>query len=216
MPSVSAAAVTEALQWRYATTKFDPSKKVAKETWAALEQALVLAPSSYGLQPWKFFVVDDPAVRERLSAASWGQRQPVDCSHFVVFTARRNFDGTDLERFINRSAEVRRVTHESLKGYAKVISGSLERARSGGALDSWMGRQVYIALGEFMTAAALLRVDTCPMEGLDPAKYDEILGLGSQGYGTLCACAAGYRASDDKYASEPKVRFKDSEVLLHV
>ena len=216
MPSVSASAVTEALNWRYATKKFDPTKKISKETWAALEQALVLAPSSYGLQPWKFLVVDDPAIRERLSAASWGQRQPVDCSHFVVFTARKNYDGTDLERFINRSAEVRRVSHESLKGYAKVISGSLERARSGGALDSWMGRQVYIALGEFMTAAALLRVDTCPMEGLDPAKYDEILGLGSQGYGTLCACAAGYRASDDKYASEPKVRFKDSEVLLHV
>jgi nitroreductase len=216
MPSVPAAAVTEALNWRYATKKFDPSKRIAKETWAALEQSLVLAPSSYGLQTRKLFVVDDPATRERLSAASWGQRQPVDCSHFVVFTARKNYDGADLERFINRSAEVRRVSHESLKGYAKVISGSLERARSGGALDSWMGRQVYIALGEFMTAAALLRVDTCPMEGLDPAKYDEILGLGSQGYGTLCACAAGYRASDDRYASEPKVRFKDSEVLVHI
>lgn len=208
--------LTEALHWRYATKKFDPSAKIPAATWAALEEALVLAPSSFGLQPWKFVIVQDGATREKLSAAAWGQRQPVDCSHFVVFTARKNYDGADLERFINRSAEVRRVSHESLKGYAKVISGSLERARSGGALDSWMGRQVYIALGEFMTAAALLRVDTCPMEGLDPAKYDEILGLGSQGYGTLCACAAGYRASDDRYASEPKVRFKDSEVLVHI
>jgi len=216
MTSLSAKAVTEALEWRYATKKFDATKKIPKETWNALERSLVLAPSSYGLQPWKFIVVGNPELREKLSAASWGQRQPVDCSHFVVFAGRKNLDAKDLERYISRSAEVRRVTPESLKGYASVISGSLDRARAGGFLDSWMARQVYIALGEFMTAAALLQVDTCPMEGLEPAKYDEILGLSGLGYGTLCACAAGYRAKDDKYATEPKVRFKESEVLLHI
>jgi nitroreductase len=216
MTSISERALTDALQWRYATKKFDSSKKIPKDTWEALEQALVLAPSSYGLQPWKFIVVDDAAKREMLAEASWRQRQPVDCSHFVVFTARKGYDGKDLERYIARSAEVRRIPHDSLKPYAGIISGSLERARSGGVLDTWMARQVYIALGEFMTAAALLRVDTCPMEGLDPSKYDEILGLQTQGYSTLCACAAGYRSGDDKYASEPKVRFSASEVLIHV
>jgi nitroreductase len=79
-----------------------------------------------------------------------------------------------------------------------------------------MSRQAYIALGEFMTAAALLGVDTCPMEGLEPAGYDGILGLSGQGYGTVCACAAGYRAPDDKYASLPKVRFKPDDVLVHL
>ena len=208
--------ITEALQWRYSTKKFDPSRRIPKETWEALEQALILSPSSYGLQPWKFIVVEDPAIRVKLSAASWGQKQPMDCSHFVVFSARKGYDGRDLERYISRSAEVRRVPQESLKGYAGKILGSLERARSGGELDNWMARQVYIALGEFMTSAALLRVDTCPMEGLEPAKYDEILGLGPQGYSTLCACAAGYRSVDDKYATEPKVRFSESEVLVHL
>ena len=216
MTHVSAKSVTEALHWRYATKKFDSLRKIPKETWATLEQALVLAPSSYGLQPWKFIVVEDRATREKLSAASWGQRQPIDCSHFVVFCGRTDYSEKDLERFINRSAEVRRVTHDSLKGYAGIILGSLERARAGGFLDTWMARQVYIALGGFMSASAILRVDTCPMEGLEAAKYDEILGLGAQGYATLCACAAGYRASDDKYATEPKVRFKESEVLVHI
>ncbi len=216
MTSIAAKTLTDALQWRYATKKFDASRKIPKETWAALEEALILAPSSYGLQPWKFVVVDDPATREKLSAASWGQRQPVDCSHFVVLAARKNYSAGDLERYISRSAEVRKISPDALKGYANVISGSLDRARQGGFLDSWMSRQVYIALGQLMTAAALLAVDTCPMEGLEPAKYDEILGLAPQGYYTLCACAAGYRSSDDKYASEPKVRFNPLEVLIHV
>src|SRR5580658_1680051 len=88
MTPVSTTSVTEALHWRYATKKFDPARKIPDATWAALEEALVLAPSSYGLQPWKFIVVRDHATRERLSAAAHTQRQPVDCSHFVVFAGR--------------------------------------------------------------------------------------------------------------------------------
>jgi|HubBroStandDraft_1064217.scaffolds.fasta_scaffold323158_2 nitroreductase len=208
--------VIEALHWRYATKKFDASRKIPDATWAALEEALVLAPSSYGLQPWKFIVVRDPATRERLSAASWGQRQPVDCSHFVVFAGRKNYDARDLERYIARIAEVRGATKESLKGYADVIAGGTEKARQGGYLDMWLSRQVYIALGQFMASAALLGVDTCPMEGIEPPKYDEILGLTAMGYTALCAGAAGYRAADDRYAASPKVRFKAEEVIIHV
>ncbi len=216
MQSVPTKTVTDALNWRYATKKFDPPRKIPAETWGALERALVLAPSSYGLQPWKFVVVQDPATRERLSAASWGQRQPLDCSHFVVFAARKSYDLKDLERFMERTAEVRGVSRESMKGYENIITGSIRNAGTSGYLDHWMGRQVYIALGQFMAAAALLAVDTCPMEGLEPAKYDEILGLPAMGYTTLCAGAAGYRAADDKYASQPKVRFRDEDVIVHV
>jgi nitroreductase len=216
MTPVSTETVTEALQWRYATKKFDASRRIPAGTWAALERALVLAPSSFGLQPWRFIVVTDPDTRERLSAASWAQRQPLDCSHFVVFAGRRDYDAGDLEHFIERTAEVRGVAKASLKGYADIIAGSTERARQGGYLDSWMARQVYIALGQFMASAALLGIDTCPMEGIDPAEYDRILGLTAMGYTALCAGAAGYRAADDKYAAAPKVRFRDEEVVLHV
>src|ERR1035438_2572812 len=191
MTSITAKTLTEALEWRYATKKFDSARRIPDETWSALERALVLAPSSFGLQPWKFFVVRDAATREKLSAASWGQRQPVDCSHFVVFAGRKGYDAKDLEHFIGRAAEVRGTTRESLKAYADIIAGSADKARKAGYLDSWLARQVYIALGQFMASAALLGIDTCPMEGLDPAEYDRILGLAAMGYTALCAGAAG-------------------------
>jgi nitroreductase len=216
MPSVSTKTVTDALHWRYATKKFDPAGKIPADTWAALEEALLLAPSSYGLQPWRFIVVTDPATRAKLAAASWGQRQAIDSSHFVVFAARKGYDEKDLEHYVERTAEVRGITKESIQGYADVIASSLKRAREAGFLDAWMAKQVYIALGQFMTSAAILGVDTCPMEGIDPAKYDEVLGLAAKGYVTLCACAAGYRSAEDKYANSPKVRFKADEVILHV
>jgi nitroreductase len=216
MTPISANSITEALHWRYATKKFDSARKIPAPTWEALEQALVLAPSSYGLQPWKFIVVQDPATREKLSAAAHGQRQPVDCSHFVVFSAHKNLDAAHVDRHIQRVAEVRAVSLESLKGYADLMKGSADQARKAGFLDAWMARQVYIALGVFMTSAALLGVDACPMEGIEAPKFDEILGLSALGYGALCACAAGYRAADDKYAAAHKVRFKAQDVIVHV
>jgi nitroreductase len=213
---ISAATLSEALHWRYATKKFDPARTIPDATWAALEEALVLSPSSAGLQPWRFVVVRDPATREKLSAAAHGQRQPLDCSHFVVFAGRKNYSDGDLEHFMSTTAEVRGASRESLKGYEGMIAGSVARARQGGYLDTWMSRQVYIALGLFLTSAALLGVDACPMEGFEPPKFDEILGLTARGYTALCCGAAGYRSADDKYAASPKVRFKADEVILHV
>jgi nitroreductase len=213
MTPASPTTVLEALQWRYATKKFETAKKIPADTWAALEQALVLAPSSYGLQPWKFVVVDNPGLRQKLSAASWGQTQPVDCSHYVVFAHRKNLSAADIDRFIDRVVEVRGGAKEGLKGYRDIMVEATEKARVEGYLDTWMSHQVYIALGQFMAAAALLGIDTCPMEGIERGKYDEILGLTSQAYSTLCACAAGYRSADDRYARMAKVRFAHHEVV---
>jgi nitroreductase len=202
-----------ALGWRYATKKFDPARAIDPAGWAALEQSLVLAPSSFGLQPWRFVVVRDSALREALVPASWGQTQPRDCSHYVVFTVRVDLGEDHVDRYLRRTAEVRGVTVESLAGFRQVMLTSLNRARAAGSLDEWQTRQLYIALGQFMAAAALLGVDTCPMEGIEPARYDEILGLAGTGYRTVVACAAGYRAADDKYAATPKVRFPVHEVI---
>jgi nitroreductase len=216
MKPITAATLLEALNWRYATRKFDPAKKIPADTWAALEQALVLAPSSSGLQPWKFIVVQDPATRQKLSAASHGQTQPVDCSHFVVFAVRKNLGADHVDRYLDRIVEVRGGTKDALKGYRDRMIGSLEKARAGGYLDVWQSHQIYIALGQFIASAALLGVDTCPMEGIEPPKYDEILGLAAQGHTALCAGAAGYRAADDKYATAKKVRFKPADVIQHI
>ncbi len=205
-----------ALNWRYATKKFDPARKIPAATWTTLEQALVLAPSSFGLQPWKFLVVDSPAVRQKLVAASWGQTQPAEASHLVVFAVHKDLGAADVAHFVQRIAEVRGVTVESLTPYHNIMAQSLAGAKAGGTLDAWQSRQVYIALGQFMAAAALLGIDTCPMEGLIPAQYDELLGLVGTPYSTLCACPAGYRSSDDKYATMPKVRFPVAEVIQHI
>jgi nitroreductase len=216
MKPITSDTLLEVLHWRYATKKFDPTKKIPADTWATLEQALVLAPSSFGLQPWKFIVVQDPATRQKLSAASWGQTQPVECSHYVVFTVRKNLGADHVDRYLDRIVEVRGGTKDALKGYRDIMLGSLEKARAGGYLDMWQTHQVYIALGQFMASAALLGVDVCPMEGIEPPKYDEILGLAAQGCTALCAGAAGYRAADDKYAAAKKVRFKPADVIQHV
>jgi len=215
-PPVAAADLLSSLRWRYATKKFDPAKKISAELWTAVEESLVLAPSSYGLQPWKFLVVTDPAIRAKLQAHAWGQNQTVDCSHFVVFAVRQDIGSDHVDRYLDRISEVRGVGKESLGGFRKMLLSSLEKAAAKGSLNTWQTHQVYIALGQFMAVAALLQIDTCPMEGIEPEKFDQVLGLEGTGYKTVVACAAGYRAADDKYANIAKVRFAAKDVIVHV
>jgi nitroreductase len=213
--SFSPTAVLTALNWRYAVKKFDPARKIPVDTWAALEQSLVLSPSSYGLQPWKFFVVETPSVREQLLPHSWGQRQVVDASHLVVFAVKKDVGPADAERLVSRSAAVRGIPVEKLAGYKNMMVGSLTRG-SAADIDVWMSRQVFIALGVFLTTAAVLGVDACPMEGFVPEKYDELLGLAAKGYAARVAATAGYRAADDPNAALAKVRFPVEEVVERV
>lgn len=214
--SLSPSDLVAALQWRYATRKFDPAKKIADDVWQALEQALVLAPSSIGLQPWKFYVVTSQAMKERLLPASWNQVQVVECSHYVVFTVRQDLGLDHVDRHIGRMVEVRGVTPESLDRFKKMTLGNLDKARAEGRLDTWQTHQVYIALGQFMTSAAVMGIDACPMEGFEPEKYDDILGLKGTGYASVVACAAGYRQPDDRFAAMKKVRFKTDEVVVRI
>ena len=204
------------LNWRYATKQFDPQLKIAPQTWAALEETLLLTPSSFGLQPWKFLVVTDAATRERLVPISWGQRQVADASHLVVFAVKRNFGEADIDAYLNRIVDVRGTSRESLSGYRGMMVGNLIQNRDEAGRKNWATNQTYIALGNFLTSAALLGVDACPLEGIEPAKYDELLGLKEQGLATVVAAAAGYRAAGDKYASARKVRFLKSEVLTEI
>lgn len=213
---VSNETLLEQLNWRYATQRFDPTRKIADVEWRALEQALVLSPSSIGLQPWKFLVVTDAAVKAGLRAASWRQPQPEECSHFVVFAVRKDLDAGHVERHVERIIEVRGVERESLAKFQSMTLRNLEKARAEGRLDTWQTHQVYIALGQFMACAAMVGIDTCPMEGIDAAKFDEILGLAGTDYATVVACAAGYRAADDKYAATKKVRFRSEDVIVRI
>ena len=214
MQPVSKETVLQQLNWRYATKAFDPAKKISVETWEVLRQSLVLTPSSYGLQPWKFFVVENPATKEALVAHSWGQRQVADASHTIVMATKKDPNEADLDRYLQRIVAVRGGTVEGLAGFKKMMLGSLNSPGFDG--NEWAARQVYIALGNLMTTAAMLGVDACPMEGISPAKYDEVLGLSALGYATCVVCTLGYRSPDDKYAAIPKVRYPASEVVQSI
>lgn len=216
MSSLTPDSLLAALRWRYAVRGFDAARKIPADLWSVLEESLVLSPSSIGLQPWKFIVVTDAAMKAKLQPAAWNQAQVVDCSHFVVFTVRRDLDEAHVDRHIARMSEVRGITTESLGKFRAMVTGNLDQARREGRLDTWQTHQLYIALGGFMTAAATLGVDTCPMEGFEPAKFDEILGLSGTAFASVVCCAAGYRRPDDKYGAMPKVRFPASEVVTHI
>ncbi len=214
--AVSPAQVLAQLQWRYAVKKFDPSKKIPADAWDVLEQSLILTPSSFGLQPWKFFVVDNSALRQELLANSWNQAQVVEASHLVVLAIKKEMGEAEVDRYIQDMSDKRNVPIDGLAGLNKMIKGFMANPDKGFTTDEWAIRQVYIAIGQFMTSAAMLGIDTCPMEGFNPAKYDEILGLTAQGYASVLVCPAGYRAADDKYAVMPKVRYDRSEVIGHI
>jgi nitroreductase len=206
--------LVQQLRWRYATKKFDSARRIPAETWATLEHSLVLAPSSFGLQPWKFVVVESPEIRAKLQPISWNQSQVVDASHFVVFAGRLRLDSTDINALIAKTSELRGVPPEKLEGYKNMMLGFRQKLEDAGGLDAWSARQVYLAIGGLLTSAALLGIDACPLEGIDPAGYDQILGL--RGYSTLCAVALGYRSPEDATANLPKVRYPVSQVIHRV
>ena len=203
----------QALQWRYATKVFDATKKIPADMWAAIEQSLVLTPSSYGLQPYRFLIVADPAKRAALLPHSWNQKQVVDASHFVVCVARKVMKEADVDNFIRRISQICDVPAESLGAYRGKMMGDVVSGPRSKIAHEWATRQAYIALGNLMTVAAVLGVDACPMEGLNPAEYDRILDLEGTDYKTVVACALGYRAANDKYASLPKVRFETKDLV---
>ncbi len=204
------------LNWRYATKRFDPHRKISGADWAALEEALVLTPSSFGIQPWKFIVVTDAEVRQQLVAASWGQTKVADCSHLVVFAIKRDLNEKDVENYVDRISEVRQAPRAALADFRDMMVGFVGKRNNGFNINDWAARQAYIALGNFLTSAALLGIDACPMEGIEPEKYNEILGLNEQGLSAVVVAAAGYRAPDDTYAALKKVRFPKEEVLVEV
>jgi nitroreductase len=206
--------IEQQLAWRYATKVFDPTQKISDADWRTLESSLILCPSSFGLQPWKFFVITDPEMKTKLKPATWNQSQVVDASHVVVFAIVKDLSVDHIDRFIARTAEVRGTTVEALAGFRKMLVGTMINPPFD--VNEWAARQCYIAIGFFMAAAAMLGIDVCPIEGFMPEKYDEILELESQGYSACVIAAVGYRSANDKYATMPKVRYKSEEVVKRI
>ncbi len=209
------AKIQEALEWRYATKKFDASKKIAAQDWKTLTESLTLAPSSYGIQPWKFLVIENPEVREQLKPVSWGQTQVTDASHYVVFLYKDSVDEAFVQKYIERIAEVRGAPLEALAGYKEMMVNNLVKGPEE-KIRVWSQRQTYIAMGFLLETAALLKIDATPMEGFDPAAYDKILGLEGTGWKSVATVALGYRHPEDSFQSLKKVRFANESLIEYV
>ncbi len=215
-PFLSSDELINALNWRYSTKAFDPTRKIPAETWTAIEDSLVLSASSFGLQPYQFIIVKDPAIRAKLVPHAWGQKQIVDASHLVVFASRTSVTEAEIDELVQLTSSTRNVPAEALAGYRGMMTGILLADSFKAFAPHWTARQAYIALGSLLTHAALLGIDACPMEGFVPAEFDKILGLTEQGLTAAVACPLGYRAADDKYAGLAKVRFAKADLVKTV
>jgi nitroreductase len=216
MPSILPKQLIDQLNWRYATKQFDPTRKISARDWATIEEALLLSPSSGGLQPWKFLVITNPELRAKLRTVSYGQAQITDASHLVVLAARNDLGEADVDAHIRRVAELQGAPVEALAPLRNMLVGGIVNGMDAAGRAAWARNQTYLALGNLLTSAALLGVDACPMEGFDHAQYDQILGLGAEGYATAVIATLGYRAAADKYAHAPKVRFPKAQVFAEV
>lgn len=202
------------LNWRYATKKFS-ERKVSTEEVNQLISAINLSASSTGLQPYRIFVVENPELRAQLAEGSFN-RQIADSSHLIVFAAFEKVTLQHIEDYMNLVASQRGIPVESLADFKMALVGGILN-RSDEENSAWSGRQAYIALGTALIAAADLKIDTTPMEGFDPAKFDELLGLKALGLKSVVTLAIGYRDEElDIFASFKKVRLPEAEFATFV
>lgn len=201
--------------WRYATKKFDASKKISIEDLHILKEAIRLSSSSYGLQPYKIIIVENPEIRSKLLGASYGQKQVVDASHLIVFANELNFGEEGINNFSKNMSETRGITIDSMQGYVDYMKSSIiglpEDTR-----NIWTAKQTYLALGNLLNAAAELKIDVTPMEGFIPAQVNEILGLNEQGLNAALMAPIGYRSEEDNTQYFKKVRKSNEELFITI
>lgn len=204
--------ILNALTWRYAVKTFDSTKSVSDENIATILEAARLAPSSVGLEPWKFIVVTNPELRTKLRAAGYDQTKITDASYLVVIAHRTDADALPQE-LIDRAMTTTGATAEDLAGLKAMAEGSVQGHKgSDDIMQGWLAAQTYIPLGMMMQTAALLAVDACPMEGFDVGQVNEILGLKEKNLSVSTMIAFGYRGADE-YANSPKVRRAYNDVI---
>ncbi len=207
--------ILEALNWRYAVKQFDSAKSLGPEQIAFLKETLRLAPSSWGLQPWRFVFVARGELRKKLREKAMKQAQVEDCSQLIVLCRPEMIGQADVDKYVTMNANATGVPRESLEGLKKVISGFISGLTEERAA-AWMEVQVHIALGFLLAACAEAGIDACPMEGFERDGFDELLGLREKGLRSVVVCAAGMRAASDKYAQRAKVRYSTGDVILSI
>ena len=207
--------VLEELNWRYATKKFDTLKKLTPQQIDGLLTAIQLAPTSYGLQPFKVLVVSNPAIREQLKAAAYGQTQVTDASELLVFATFVNYTEAHVDEYAANIIDTRGIKFAEIEEFVGMMKGSV-KSQNQEQLQVWNTTQAYIALGFLLQTAALHGIDACPMEGFDAAKFDEILGLANKNLKAVVIAPIGFRANDDTYQHYKKVRKTKENLFINV
>jgi len=205
--------ILDALKWRYAVKAFDSTKKISDQDLSTIKESLVLTPSSYGLQPWKFLVITNDEIRAKLRPHSWNQSQITDCSHLVVLCRKTDMTEEHVDAYLADMAETQNTPIENYEGYRNMMIQNVVEGMQKTDKPAWMKNQVYIALGNLMTVCAAMEIDTCPIEGFDPAEYDKILGLADKGLASCVVCPIGYRSDDDAHQNDAKVRFSVEQMI---
>jgi nitroreductase / dihydropteridine reductase len=205
--------IVDAMNWRYAVAQFDTNKKISDEHMESLMEAVRLTPSSFGLQPWKFIVVSNPELKQKMRAAGYDQAAFTDASHMVVLAVNTGVDASYIERYIESVSTLRGIAKENLTGFSDMMNGAVAM-RTPAEVVEWSSRQVYIALGVMVAAASVMAIDSHAMEGFDKDQFDEILGLTGTGFHSLVVNALGYRSDADALAEAPKVRFATEEMIV--
>ena len=203
----------ENLNWRYATKKFDATKKISASDLNTLKEAVRLAASSYGLQPYKVVVVENPEIREQLKAAAYGQTQITDASQLFIFANDLNAGPESVAAYIKNISETRGIPVEALGGFEDMMNGVISNL-SQDAKNIWTAKQTYIALGTLLSAAAELKIDATPMEGFNPAAFNEILGFDKLGLNASVIATVGYRHEEDEAQHFKKVRKSQEELFI--
>lgn len=206
--------LNEALTWRYAVKTFS-DREVETDKLQFILEATRLSASSYGLQPYRILVIQSEEIRRQLVEHSYGQDKVLHSSHLMVFAAQKVVSDDAIDQFIQQVAQSRNLPVSELSAYADHLKNAVA-AKSPAELVAWTKNQAYLALGNFLTAAALTQVDACPMEGFDVAGYDRVLGLQEQQLTTAVICPIGYRDPDDPYAGYDKVRKPYGEMILEM
>jgi nitroreductase len=207
--------ILENRTWRYATKKFDSSKKISNEELNLLLEATRLSASSYGLQPYHVLVITNPEIREQLKPVSWGQSQVTDASHLIVFAHQKDFGGELVDDYLANVSETRNIPVDTLKGYGEFAKSKLVDLPQT-TKEDWAAKQVYLALGNLMQAAAELKIDTCPMEGFEAEAYNTILNLNDKNLSASVVLPLGYRSEEDQTQHLAKVRKSNQELFTHI
>lgn len=204
----------DALNWRYAVKQFS-NKKISAAKLKELLNMVRLSASSYGLQPYNIIVVKSEAVREQLLQFSYGQDKIAQSSHLLVFAAQTQIGDEKVNRFIEKYAKICNKDQSELSDFSNHIKSALT-ANTAEQRQLWAHQQAYIALGNLLTCAAVMKIDSCPMTGIDTVGYDSVLKLKEKALTTTVICPIGYRHHNDIQALSPKVRFDYDEIVLEI